>query len=188
MSVVIGFSNLNMYKKKPESLLGNFLADAMKTMAEAKYNIKVDASVLNDAGYKGYLPKGEIQLGLFYTMLPYENRLVLMEISGSKLKQLLDYAAAKGGWSFSGLSMAIQSNAAANILIGGKPINLAENYTIALSDYLANGGDGARMLKGITVKDNGYLLRDAFIQYTKRFTENGQPVSSALEKRVYVTE
>jgi len=188
MSVVIGFSNLNMYKKKPESLLGNFLVDAIKSLAETTYKTQVDIAVLNDAGYKGYLPKGEIQTGMFYTLLPYDNRLVLMEMSGTKLKQLLDYAASKGGWSFAGLSMAITANGAANIRVGNEPLDANKQYTIALSDYLANGGDGAKMLKGVPFKDVGFLVRDAFIQYTKKFTENGQPLSSQLEKRVYVTE
>src|SRR5258708_6293486 len=47
MDKVIGFSNNNLSAKQPESGLGNFMADCMRTMAEKKFARKVDAGFIN---------------------------------------------------------------------------------------------------------------------------------------------
>ena len=51
MNAVIGFSVNGMVKKQPESVLGNFMADCMKLMAEKKFDQKVDIAFIN---YKIY--------------------------------------------------------------------------------------------------------------------------------------
>jgi 2',3'-cyclic-nucleotide 2'-phosphodiesterase (5'-nucleotidase family) len=110
--------------------------------------------------------------------------LVLQELRGSQLKQLLDHSAAAGGWPASGITMQVRDRKAENVLIQNKPIDEKMVYVVALSDYVANGGDYSDMLKGIPQQNIGYLLRDALIEYVRQFTSRGKPVTVADEKRI----
>ena len=69
-------------------------------------------------------------------------------------------------------------------MIGGKPLDEITIYTIANNDYVANGGDDCIMLKGIAQINNGYLFRDAVIEYFSQFTRAGKKLWVKLENRV----
>lgn len=186
MNKVIGFSNTAMYKKQPESALGNYLSDALKTMAEEKFKTKVDAAILNFGGIRAHLPKGNVTIGNIYEIMPFDNYLVLQTLKGDVLLKLLNHTAAKGGWAVSGISMKINANKQAEqILINNQPINVNATYVIANSDYVSMGGDDAAMLKGIPFKNINYLMRDALIEYTQRITNEGKPITAKIENRVY---
>lgn len=185
MNKVIGFATTTLYKKQPESTLGNFLADAMKLMAEKKFETKVDAAFINYGGVRvNYLQKGEITLSNIYEIMPFDNLLILQKVKGDVLQQFLDHIAEKGGWPVAGLTMHIGNKKTKDILIDGKPLDLNGYYVIANSDYIANGGDDAVMLKPIPQINKGYLLRDAFIEYTIQLTQQGKSINSSLEKRI----
>jgi hypothetical protein len=70
------------------------------------------------------------------------------------------------------------------ILIGGQPLDPARTYTIAISDYLAGGGDHMEFLKAATARHTGLLLRTAIIDHIKALTAAGQPVTAKVEGRV----
>lgn len=188
MNKVIGFSVDGMYKKKPESSLGNFMADAMKIMAEKKFGKKVDAAFVNYGGIRYNLPKGDITIGNIFEIMPFDNLVVLQQVSGATLRGFLNKIAADGGWPVSGMQMGIQDKHAVNILIGGQPINDSAVYTIANSDYIANGGDDCSMLKKIANVSIGYLFRDALIEYTQLLTAQGKPLDVELQKRIYANQ
>jgi 2',3'-cyclic-nucleotide 2'-phosphodiesterase (5'-nucleotidase family) len=65
-------------------------------------------------------------------------------------------------------------------LINGEPLDVNKEYKIAVGDYTANGGDDAAMLKGLPQINNGYLLRDALIDYVK----TNKTINVQLQKRV----
>ena len=73
--------------------------------------------------------------------MPFENELVIVWLKGDKLLELLQFFAKVGGEGISGLRMEIQNGKAANISIGGKPLNTDKLYSIATNDYLAGGND-----------------------------------------------
>lgn len=184
MTTVIGFATATLYEGKKENPLGNFFTDAMKVMAEKRFGKKVDAAIMNSGGIRSYISKGNITMGMMYNLMPFDNMLVLQELKGSVLKQLLDHSAAGGGWPASGITMQVRDRKAENILIQNKPIDENMVYVIALSDYVANGGDHSSMLKGIPQQNMGYLLRDALIDYVEQYTSLGKPVTVADEKRI----
>lgn len=188
MNKVIGFSVNGMYKKKPESSIGNFMADAMKVMAEKKFGKKVDAAFVNYGGVRYNLPKGDITIGNIYEIMPFDNLVVLQQVSGATLREFLNKIASEGGWPISGIQMGIQNKQAVNILIDNKPINDSSLYTIANSDYVANGGDGYAMLKKILNVSIGYLFRDALIEYAQMLTAQGKSLDVELQKRIYVNQ
>ncbi|HTH30747.1 MAG TPA: 5'-nucleotidase C-terminal domain-containing protein, partial [Lacibacter sp.] len=88
------------------------------------------------------------------------------------------------GWPVAGITMQIKDKKAVNVMIGGKIIDPNMIYTIANSDYVANGGDNSDMLKTIPQINNGFLLRDALIEYVQSFTQKGQPITATIQNRV----
>jgi len=185
MNKVIGFSSNNLNAKQPESGLGNFMADCMRLMGEKKFGRKVDAGFINQGGIRSYIPKGNITVGKIFELMPFDNLVVLQEVKGTVLQQFLDKIAADGGWPVSaGVIMGIKEKKAVQVLINGKPLDENGTYTIANSDYVANGGSDCEMLRKIPKIDKGYLFRDALIEYVTDLTKQGQPVDSKIENRV----
>jgi 2',3'-cyclic-nucleotide 2'-phosphodiesterase (5'-nucleotidase family) len=80
--------------------------------------------------------------------------------------------------------MKIKDKKPEQILIDGKPIDDDATYTVANSDYIANGGDDCDMLRDVPQINKGYLLRDALIAFTKQITQQGKPIDWKIEGRV----
>jgi 2',3'-cyclic-nucleotide 2'-phosphodiesterase (5'-nucleotidase family) len=185
MNDVIGIAEKSMDKKQPESTLGNFMVDAMLVMAGEKYNTKVDVAFLNYGGIRlNQLPAGNVTTGKIFELMPFDNLLILQKLKGDVLLQFLDLTAAKGGWPVAGMTMQVKDKKAVNVMIGGKPLDLNATYTTVNSDFLANGGDNADMLRNIPQITNGYLMRDAIFDYIKKLKSQGKNISANLENRV----
>ncbi|MEO5948538.1 MAG: 5'-nucleotidase [Chitinophagaceae bacterium] len=192
MSEVVGHVEINMEKKTPESELGNFMTDAYLHMAKEKYKTNVDAAIMNYGGIRLHqLPAGNITRGRVFELMPFDNLLILQKLKGTVLQALLDHTASLGGWPVAGISMQIKNlpagqvgKKAVNVLIGGKPIDLEKIYTVANSDYVANGGDNAFVLKNIPQLSNGYLMRDAIFDYIKYLNGIGKGINTKIENRV----
>ena len=184
MNAVIGFSINGLTKKQPESTLGNFMADCMKTMAEKKFNQKVDIAFINYGGIRSYIPKGEIFVGKIYELMPFDNLIVLQKLSGKVLQQFLDKMANRDGWPVSGLTMSIKDKKAIHVLIDHKPLDENATYIVANSDYIANGGDDCEMLRGISQINMGYLYRDAVIEYIVSLSKQGKTIDAKTDNRI----
>lgn len=185
MNDVIGQAEISLDKKQPECTLGNFMVDALYVMGAEKYNTKVDAAFINYGGIRlTQLPAGNITNGKIFELMPFDNLLILQKLKGSVLQQLLDITAAKGGWPVAGITMQIKDKKAINVMVGGKPLDPEAVYTTVNSDFIANGGDNADMLRSIPQIANGYLVRDALIDYIKKLKNDGHNVSAKIENRV----
>ena len=185
MNTVLGVTTVSMEKAQPESSLGNFMADAFLIMAREKYKTQVDLAFVNFGGIRlTQLPAGNITRGKVFELMPFDNLLILQKIKGNVLQQVLDLMAARGGWPVAGIRMQISNNKAVNVLVGGQPLDPEKLYTIANSDFIANGGDNADMLRPVPQITNGYLMRDAIIDYIKKQKAAGKEISSTLGNRV----
>lgn len=185
MNDVIGIADITLEKKSPEGTLGNLMVDAFFTMAQEKYATKVDVAMVNYGGIRlTQLTAGNVTTGKIFELMPFDNLLILQKIKGNILQQLLDLTAAKGGWPMAGLTMQIKDKKAVNVIIGGKPLDPTAIYTIVNSDFIANGGDNADMLRTIPQITNGYLMRDAIIDYIKKLKSQGKNISAKIENRV----
>jgi 2',3'-cyclic-nucleotide 2'-phosphodiesterase (5'-nucleotidase family) len=150
MNVILAISDTILTKSAPESDLGNFMCDLILKKSQDYYGGKVDFTFLNNGGIRiPNLPKGNITLGKIIELMPFENRIVIMRLNGVTLDSLFNHMAAKGGWQVSGARYNIQNGKSINVEIAGEPLNLTRTYTVAVSDYLAQGGDNCEMLKGI---------------------------------------
>ncbi len=184
MNEVIGFCNKALYKKQPECALGNLMADAMKVYAAKAFKTNVNAAFINFGSIRSYLPKGEITRRTIYDLMPYDNLIVLQQVNGNTLRQLLDLFAFKGGCACSGIRMTIKNKRAADFSVNNAPLNDTSVYTIAVLDYLANGGDGCTMLKNMAKQNRNILYRTALTEYIQTFTNDGKPVTANIENRI----
>lgn len=185
MNDVIGYAEKDLSKARPESELGNFMADALYTMAGKKFNTHIDVAFMNYGGIRLLqIPKGYVTKGKIFELMPFDNLLILQRMKGSVLQQLLDHTAKMGGWPLAGLTMEIKDKRAVNVMIGGKPLDVNATYVTANSDFVANGGDEAEMLRKIPQENIGYVMRDAFFDYIKLLKSEGKNISANLDKRI----
>lgn len=185
MNGVIIVNDDMLTKRQPESNLGNVLADAMLSQANKCCGKKADVAVLNQGGIRvAQLAPGNVTLGDIYEIMPFENRLVLMDLKGNDLRQLFDAIAHAGGWPIGGAKFKIDGEKAENITVGGLPLDNTKTYCLAISDYLADGGDKLGMIKGKPYIDSGKNIREAFIDEFTEMNKAGKHLKSYLDNRI----
>ncbi|MGB3545965.1 MAG: 5'-nucleotidase C-terminal domain-containing protein [Saprospiraceae bacterium] len=184
MNEVVGRLPQTMRKGSPESTLGNWLADLLYTEAAAHFNRPISFAVQNAGGIRvPELAAGPLTVGKVYELMPFDNTLVLSTMSGTVLQRFIDHMAAGGGWPVSKqLRYTIAGNKAENITIDGRPLDPAATYTIALPDYVANGGSDSEMLVGTEQVDDGLLLREVIIEHLR--ARKDEPVAALEDGRV----
>lgn len=169
MNVVIGATAIPLTKTQPESTMGNFMADAQLQYAQDK-DARVVASVLNYGGLRiPYLAPGDITVGNIYEMMPFDNTLVIAEVPGSIVRQMCSLIAEKKGWPVSGITFVITpEHTVRDIRINGQDIHDNIIYKIAISDYLANGGDNCEFFRSCKRKFYNVFIRDILIGYVQQ--------------------
>jgi 2',3'-cyclic-nucleotide 2'-phosphodiesterase (5'-nucleotidase family) len=189
MNRVISVSTVEMNKDRPESYLTNFLGDLL--LAEAaiiSVNQGLEAtpnvSFFNYGGIRSNLPAGEITVGKIYELMPFENELVFVKLSGKKMKSFLDYIAARGGDSVGGVRFVISDNQADKIKIGTKDFDQQKSYWMVTNDYVAAGGDGLSMLQNSEdYIQSGLKIRDIIITHLEKKQKDGEALSPTLDGR-----
>jgi 2',3'-cyclic-nucleotide 2'-phosphodiesterase (5'-nucleotidase family) len=175
----------DLVKKQPESTLGNMMVDVLKIKAEEYIGNTIDIAILNYGGIRTpSLSKGILTTEHAYLLMPFDNYVVEQVLTGQQVSNLCDSIAMKNGWPVAGISFQIKDKKAIDILVNNKPINLTQNYNVAISDYLANGGDGLAFLKSIPQKQTGKLFRDAILEYWKEQAKAGNRISAKIENRI----
>jgi 2',3'-cyclic-nucleotide 2'-phosphodiesterase (5'-nucleotidase family) len=190
MNEVLIVSESAFSKGEPEGELGDLVADIILEEAAKKYaakdNIPLQFCVLNNGGLRVPLPKGEITRGKAFELMPFENEMVVLTLTGQQTKQLFDFIAAKNGMPVSGIKMGIKNSTAVNVLVNGVPFDPARNYTLVTSDYLANGGDKMDFFKSAArTVPLGYKLRDAIIDNFKELHQQGKTLKAKTDGRIY---
>lgn len=125
-----------------ESALGSMLADSLRSMTRA------DIAILNPGGLRADLRKGPLTYGGVYEVMPFDNQIATLELTGEQLKRLLiaAYASRKGVFQISGLEVKLNrcpgNERLRSFTVGGKPVDEHGHYTVVMPDFLARGGDG----------------------------------------------
>jgi 2',3'-cyclic-nucleotide 2'-phosphodiesterase (5'-nucleotidase family) len=184
MQVVIGYTDMPLTKAQPESTLGNFMADAQMVRAR-QIDSKVVGSVVNYGGIRiAYVAPGDLTKGKMYELMPFDNMLTIVEVPGSVLKQFCSHMARFRGWPVSGITYTIKDKEAVEVMVNGAPVNDHIVYKIAMSDYIARGGDNCDFLQPLRKKYTTIFVRDAMIDYVMNLKQQGKPLHPNLEKRV----
>lgn len=188
MSVVIGETDVPLTKAQPECLLGNFMADA-QLMAAQQVDPKVTVSVLNYGGIRlPYIAPGKLTKGKMFELMPFDNMVAIVEMSGATLQKLCDYMASVKGWPVSGLSYKIKGKRAVTVTVGGVALNEHVYYKVAMSDYLAKGGDNLEFIAALRAKVTNIFLRDAMISYVEALARQHKQLHPNIENRVSYDE
>lgn len=191
MSTVLGQAPETMLRDRPQSLLSNFTADALRVIGEREYGKKMDMGIMNFGGLRSDLDKGDVTIGTMYRIYPFENTLTILEIKGEYLEKAIKAVAGKGLEGFSGSKVTLQKTGskvyASDVLVGGKQIEPERTYYVATIDYLAEGNDGLSALTySAKITNTGILLRDLMTNWVKELTAEGKNIESKLDDRVIV--
>ncbi|MBX0334591.1 5'-nucleotidase C-terminal domain-containing protein [Pontibacter sp. HSC-14F20] len=187
MSEVVGSAPVALGKGDYESPLGNFVVDLQLAQSEPVYGKPINMSVTTEGGLRVPLPEGNITTGHIFELMPFENEMVVLTLSGESVKQLFDDAAARKITYIGNATYTVANGKAQDIKIKGQPLDLNKTYTLVTSDYLAGGGDKLDMLKNpIQYEKLGLLLRDAIHQHIQQLTAAGKQVTVPAEKRVTI--
>src|SRR5690606_7183619 len=147
----------------------------------------VQASFATKDGIRADLHAGNITVGNVFEVMPFENVVSILTLSGSDIQRLADYMAKTGGQPAGGIQLVIENGKAKKFLIQGKPIDPNAVYKLVTYDYLANGGDYITFFdKPIARKDYNQLLRETLMEYVSAITKQGQHVQAQLDGRVQI--
>lgn len=146
-----------------ETEIANFIADSYRKAVGAEIGFVNGGSIRADLGYNpGPLTKRDV-----LSMLPFNNPIVKVEISGKTLKEVIEHGVARSGVGedvepgrfpqVSGISFKYDTrrpvgNRVVELLVDGNPLEPGRTYTMATSDFLVSrGGDGYTMLQSLKI-------------------------------------
>jgi 5'-nucleotidase len=169
-----------------ESALGRLVADAQLHATRASNN--ADIAFMNMGGLRADLPfkqrkhegDGRVTYEEIYAVHPFGNALVTLTLTGAQIKTLLEQQfgcprdrarprllqVSEGfeyTWNPSAKSCA--KVAGNSIRLNGVVVQPDKRYRVTVNDYLAEGGDGLRVLKEGAEQQGGVLDRDALASY-----------------------
>ena len=150
MNEVLCYAKTDLKKGKPESLLGNWIADLCLEEAQELFQDTIDMVLFNNGGLRANLSEGNLTKRDIYQLMPFENELVILSLSIDDVEQLMNYLK----------------------ITGGQPSAFSEWFKIdelpfyvLTTDYLANGGDKMRFFNNKHQNVLGVKMRDVIIRY-----------------------
>ena len=177
-----------------EAAIGNLFADAMRS------GMRADAAILNGGGIragKNYQPGGRITHGDVLAELPFNNRIVVVEVSGRDLRRAMENGLsllpqASGRFRRSPASRRRSSSRAIRA-IASPPCRSAARrsmrgkiYRVAVLDYLARGGDDYVMFRDatrITPDNDAPTMVNEVVEYLRRIGTVRTGVEGRIEAR-----
>jgi 5'-nucleotidase len=162
--------------------LGNLIADAYRAAAHA------DVAIVNNGGIRADLPAGTVTWGQLFEVVPFQNYVVRLTVTGAVLKAALEHAvgAADARAHVSGITVRVTpanpagQRVTAVTLAGGRPLVDTATYTLAVPDFMAAGGSGYAMLR-VSAENTGVVDLDALVDYLRSLP---QPVRPPADVRV----
>ncbi len=176
MDSILAFTPRSLTKKDSEynTAIGNMMADAVFEMANPIFKSRTgypfNAVLLNHGGIRSSLSKGAVTTRTAYQIMPFENEVVVVELSGRQMKEMFSYLEYGKAHPISGLQITLDKNGKLKeALIQGQTVIDNETYFIATSDYLQKGGDSMTFLeKPVSILNLDYKIRNLLIDYFKK--------------------
>jgi len=125
-----------------EGPLGNLIADLFLVAVP-----RVDLAIVNSGGLRDDLPRGHLQYGDLFRILPFDNLFATVTLSAGQLEDVLARHLGRAGSLISVAGVRVRGRCRAGkvgvqiLRDDGRPILPDEPLTVVTSDYLANGGD-----------------------------------------------
>ena len=156
-------------RRGEENLLGYWVADVMRLAAQGAIGAPVRFAITNSGGLRSNLRAGQLKVGDIFELMPFENELVVVELTGAEVIQVVrEGLLRRGGEPSSGVLVKVEGTAEKAVLTvtweDGKPIDPAATVRVATSDYLYAGGDSIPTLKkGRKAVTTGITLRQMLL-------------------------
>ena len=173
--------------------LGQFVTDGVRAQAQAKLGKPVVLAIVNAGGLrKNEIAAGEVRASDIFELLPFENALIAVDVTGAQLARLLQIVPRDAQ---SGARIHFKWNDQSRPeFISGKlvdengkeqEIDPQKIYTIVTIDYLLRlgGGSYAILQEAKSTAPLNITLRDAILEYVKSETAAGRPIRGTVDNR-----
>jgi 2',3'-cyclic-nucleotide 2'-phosphodiesterase/3'-nucleotidase/5'-nucleotidase len=176
-----------------ETNLGNLVADAV--LAKAK-PAGAEIAIVNSGGIRESIQAGDITREKLMRVLPFENYLILVDITGRQLIAALENGVSQAqelkgrfpqvaGFRFTWNSASEPGSRIVSVEIQaeGGYVPLDENaiYRIVINDYMYSGGDGYTVFgEGANSSNPSFTYFEIMLEYLK----NNSPVGAQVESRI----
>jgi len=175
----------------PSNALGVLVAD--ETLAWFVTNTgpespAVQCFVTNNGGLRAPLYAGEVKLSHVYEVMPFDNELVVLTLSGAQLLRVAVEIARKGGEPVAGVRFEIHGSGdtaeAKNVFVASQPLDPAATYQVGTTDYLAESGWLSGLVKGAPMRRTGALMRDVIAERLKAVDAQGVQLQPKVDDRI----
>jgi 5'-nucleotidase/UDP-sugar diphosphatase len=162
----------NRLPRYQETALGNAICDANVEYFR-RFGHDVDFAFHNGGNIRAELARGPITRESVLTILPFENLLYIVSLTGAELIELGQFIATipqgAGGFpQFSSdvrLTLDVPNRQITSVTIGGNPIDPNRTYRFITNDFLLGGGDGYTILTRARDRfDTSLLLSDVVME------------------------
>lgn len=166
-----------------ETSMGNLVADITleqtQDLFKKRYDKEIDMVLMNWGGVRASISKGNVTARNAYQVMPFENELVVTELSYEKMQELISYLIkGKTAHPTAQLDLEIDQNTETAVItkVNGRTLEVGQTYNVLTTDYLQGGGDRMNFFKDpITLYNLDYKFRNALIDYfTKVDTLTGK--------------
>lgn len=173
--------------------LGNFVTEGMRSQARSKTGKPIVLAIMNSGGLrKNEISAGELRASDIFELLPFENALIAVDVTGVQLAKLLEIVTRDAQ---SGARIQFKWNDRNRPeFISGKllddsgkeqEIDPEKIYTVVTIDYLLRLGGGAYAIlqEAKASTPLNVTLRDAIMDYVKSETAAGRPIRPIADNR-----
>lgn len=175
MDEVIGVSETDLTRGgEGETRMGDLVCDAMLE------EVSADFSFTNLGGIRDEIPAGPVTPRSVFRVLPFGNTLVVFEIDGRLLKEILEFRVSDDhhGLYVAGGKIVYNKSRPdydrlTEFTVGGEQWEPDKTYRVVTSDFLAAGNAGLYMLPVIPddqTMRTSTTMRDAVVHYIRRHT------------------
>lgn len=172
---------LPMTSVKELNYIADFIYDRGTELAG-----NVDFAIINKGGIRTDLHKGTLYKGDILNLMPFQNRVLVMEIKGKDLLPAFDAMSRTMGNGVSGQVYAEYDPVnfkATRVSVNKKNIDPEKTYRVATIDYLANGGDYMKSLRnGKVIAQSPVWVYDDLINYLTTGKGHGRPFGNGPAK------
>ncbi|MBN1209205.1 MAG: bifunctional metallophosphatase/5'-nucleotidase [Myxococcaceae bacterium] len=165
----IGFTKAGIQQDSKE--MARWVAGSMREVLGA------DAVILNRKGIRQGLPAGPITVGSIYSVMPFENSLMLLKVKGADLVgQLSNPEALVSGFTAAGKGKFKDAK--------GKALDPKREYMVGTIEYLYFGGDGFEFEKlDPDPTETGMAWQTPVVEWTRnQTTTEAKPLEKQLKK------
>ena len=170
---------------------GNLLADLLYNQANPIFKSitkkEIDFVLINHGGIRSIISKGNVTTRNAYQIMPFENTIVVAELSGKSIQELVHFILnSNTAHPISGAQIILnKDNSLASFKIQNKNFDPKKTYYVATHNYLASGGDNMVFFKdAITITPLDYKFRNAIIDYFKKVDTLHATIDNRFYKKI----